>query len=344
MACPQLRPGEHARDDPEPDQLADGLAAEGEVDLCPQGRERVRGLRVNADLTQRNRLLPGPELERLRARPHDRQAQVGAQVQQAERGANGVAFGNGRIYGATEADAFALDAQTGTLLWSRKLTRNNREGIDMTPQVYDNKVLFSTVPGNGVSSFYQGGALGVVWALDAATGKPKWTFNTIQDGAKLFGNPKVNSGGGLWYPPSVDSHGRVFISVANPAPLYGTKKFPNVSSRPGADLYTNSVVALDGQTGRRLWFQQALPHDLRDYDLMIPAILTTLPVGGVDTEVVLVAGKMGKAFAYRADNGQRLWMTSVGRHLNDTGPLTKKVETVFPGDFGGVETPMAFAG
>ena len=258
-------------------------------------------------------------------------------------GPNGVAFGNGRIYGATEANAFALDAQTGKLLWSRKLTRNNREGIDMAPQVYDNNVLVSTVPGNGLSSFYQGGALGVVWALDAATGKPKWTFNTIQDGAKLFGNPKVNSGGGLWYPPAVDSQGRVFISVANPAPLYGTKKFPNGSSRPGANLYTNSVVALDGQTGKRLWFRQALPHDIRDYDLMIPAILTSIPVQGVPTDAVLVAGKMGKAYAYRADNGQPIWTQSVGRHQNDTGLLPRKPVTIFPGDTGGVETPMALA-
>jgi alcohol dehydrogenase (cytochrome c) len=258
-------------------------------------------------------------------------------------GPNGVAFGNGRIYGATEANAFALDAQNGKLIWSRKLTGNNREGIDMAPQVYDNNVLFSTVPGNGLSSFYQGGALGVVWALDSATGKPKWTFNTVQDGAKLWGNPKVNSGGGLWYPPSVDSQGRVFISVANPAPLYGTKKFPNGTSRPGPDLYTNSVVALDGQTGKLLWFHQALPHDIRDYDLMIPAIITTLPVQGVDTEAVLVAGKMGKVYAYRADNGQQLWTQSVGRHQNDIGLLPRKPVDIFPGDTGGVETPMALA-
>ena len=258
-------------------------------------------------------------------------------------GPNGIAYGYGRIYGATETNAFALDAKTGTLIWSRKLTRNNREGIDMAPQLYDNTVLFSTVPGNGLTSFYEGGALGVVWALDAATGKPKWMFNTISDGAKLWGNAKVNSGGGLWYPPAVDSQGRVFISVGNPGPLYGTPKYPNGSSRPGPDLYTSSLVALDGQTGKLLWYQQAVPHDVRDYDLEIPAIIASFPIGGVQTEVVLVAGKMGKAYAYRADNGKQLWTLSVGKHQNDTGPLPRKLVTILPGDLGGVETPMALA-
>jgi outer membrane protein assembly factor BamB len=258
-------------------------------------------------------------------------------------GPNGVAYGYGRIYGATETNAFALDPQTGKLVWSRKLTGNAREGIDMTPQLYDNTVLISTVPGNGITSFYKAGALGIVWALDPATGKSKWTFNTVSDGAKLWGNPKVNSGGGLWYPPAVDSKGRVFLSVANPAPFPGTAKYPNGSSRPGPDLYTDSIVALDGQTGKLLWYRQAVPHDLRDYDLMIPAIIATRPIQGVETEVVLVAGKMGKVFAYRADNGKRLWTLSVGKHQNDTGPLPAKPVDVYPGDLGGVETPMAYA-
>jgi outer membrane protein assembly factor BamB len=258
-------------------------------------------------------------------------------------GPNGIAYGYGRIYGATETNAFALDAKTGKQVWTRKLIRNNNEGIDMTPQLYDNTVLFSTVPGSGITSFYKGNGDGIVWALDAATGKPKWKFNTISDGAKLWGNPKVNSGGGLWYPPAVDSQGRVFISVANPAPLYGTPKFPDGSSRPGPNLYTNSVVALNGQTGKMLWFRQAVPHDVRDYDLMIPAIISTLPIQGVQTEVVLVAGKMGKAYAYRADNGKHLWTVSVGTHRNDTGPLPRKAIDILPGDLGGVETPMAYA-
>jgi len=77
---------------------------------------------------------------------------------------------------------------------------------------------------------------------------------------------------------------------------------------------------------------------------MIPAIITTTSVQGTPTEIVLVAGKMGKAYAYRADNGKRLWTLSVGKHQNDTGPLPRKVVSIFPGDLGGVETPMALAG
>jgi outer membrane protein assembly factor BamB len=257
-------------------------------------------------------------------------------------GPNGLALGYGLLFGATEGAAFALNPKTGAQVWMHKLIGNKLEGIDMTPQLYDGKVLISTIPGSS-TNFYQGGAFGTVYSLDAKTGKTVWSFQTVKGGAKLFGNPKVNSGGGLWYPPSVDSHGRVFLSVANPAPLYGTPKFPNGSSRPGPNLYTDSLVALDGQTGKLLWFRQAIPHDLRDYDLMIPAITATVPIQGVQTEVELVAGKMGKAYAYRADNGQHLWTRSVGKHQNDTGPLPTKPIDVFPGIFGGVETPMAYA-
>jgi len=253
-------------------------------------------------------------------------------------GPNGVAYGWGALYGVTEKSAFALNAQTGRVIWNRRLVRHRSEGIDVVPQLYDGTVVVSTVPVS-VRNSYLGGAMGIVYALDATTGKVKWRFNTVKGGAKLWGNPNVNNGGGFWYPPAVDDRGRVFIPVANPAPFPGTPKYPNGSSRPGPNLYTNSLVVLDGETGRLLWYRQALPHDVRDYDLQISPVLAT--VDGVET--VMVAGKMGKVYAYRSDNGRHLWTRSVGRHQNDIGALPRKAVAVYPGIFGGVETPMAFA-
>jgi alcohol dehydrogenase (cytochrome c) len=258
-------------------------------------------------------------------------------------GPNGISLGWGRLYGATTSSAFALDPATGRLLWSRTLTRSGHEGIEIAPQLYDHTVLFSTVPSN-VSGSYRPGAYGVVWALDARTGTPRWHFDTVAGGARLWGDPALNGGGGLWYPPAVDAHGRVFLATANPAPFPGTKAFPNGASRPGPNLYTDSLVALDGRTGTLLWYRQAVPHDVRDYDLAISPIVTTLRLGAEDAEVVITAGKMGRVYAYRADDGAPLWETPVGRHEHDEGPLPAAPVVVYPGTLGGVETPMALAG
>lgn len=253
-------------------------------------------------------------------------------------GPNGVAYADGILFGTTFTGIFALDPATGATLWSRNLIDNAHGAIDMAPQVFGHTVLISTVP----STFdrYVPGTMGIVWALDTRTGSPLWSFNTIKDG-DLWGHPEINSGGGLWYPPAVDRHGRVFISVGNPAPFPGTADFPNGSSRPGPNLYTDSLVALDGRTGRLLWYQQPLPHDIRDYDLQDSPIVTDVRIHGVRTEIVIVGGKMGKVFAYRADDGTPLWTLSVGKHQNDVGPLPLDPIPVYPGIFGGVETPMA---
>ena len=259
-------------------------------------------------------------------------------------GPNGVAYGYDKLFGATDTSAFALDPTNGHLLWSRKLTRNAKEGIDMAPAVFNDTVLVSTIPGNA-KSFYAGNGDGIVYALDAQTGKTKWTFNTISDGAMLWGNAKVNSGGGLWYPPAIDASGRVFLAVANPAPFPGTKKYPNGTSRPGPDLYSDSLVALDGSTGRLLWYRQVVSHDVRDYDLQDSPVIATIPLNGVPTEVVFAAGKMGRVYAFTAADGKQLWQRPVGTHLNDTGLLPARKETlVLPGALGGVETPMAYDG
>src|SRR3954447_5524887 len=76
---------------------------------------------------------------------------------------------------------------------------------------------------------------------------------------------------------------------------------------------------------------------------MIPAIITTVPLNGGQTEVVFVAGKMGKVYAYRADDGRHLWTRSVGKHEKDIGPLPRSVVTICLGHSGGVQTPMALA-
>jgi outer membrane protein assembly factor BamB len=98
---------------------------------------------------------------------------------------------------------------------------------------------------------------------------------------------------------------------------------------------------LDGATGKMKWYRQVIAHDVRDYDLMIGPVLYT-PAGG--SQLVIGAGKMGKVYAWNAPTGAPVWNVTVGRHLNDTGLPPKKQVTICPGDFGGVETPVAQAG
>ncbi len=258
-------------------------------------------------------------------------------------GPNGVAYGYGLIYGETESSVFALDPHTGMQVWIRKLTANAGEGIDMAPQLYDGKLLISTTPVNSTSS-YNSGAYGIVYALDAHTGGKLWSFSTVKGGAKLWGNPKLNDGGGLWYPPAVDSHGRVFIGTGNPGPYPLSPNDPNARSRPGPNLYTDSLIALDGNTGMLLWYRQVTPHDLRDYDFQDPPIVVTVRVRGRPTEAVIGAGKSGYVIAFRASDGKRLWTLTVGKHNKyENGPLPAKAVVYCPGGLGGVLTPMAEA-
>jgi len=263
-------------------------------------------------------------------------------------GPNGVALGYGLLFGATEGSVFALNPKTGQQVWIHKLTTNSREGIDMAPQLYGGKVLISTIPGNS-TSYYTAGAYGTVYALDARGGKTLWSFSTVKGGSKLWGDPARNGGGGVWYPPAVDSSGRVFLGVANPSPYPPSSADPNAESRPGPNLYTDSLVALNGNTGKLLWYQQITPHDIRDYDFQDSPIITTERVDGVQTEVVIGAGKSGKVVAFRADDGQRLWTLNIGKHNRyqygplpvQSGIVPAKPVTFCPGSLGGVLTPMA---
>jgi len=265
-------------------------------------------------------------------------------------GPNGVALGYGKIYGATSDFAFALDKDTGQEVWrSQKLTRNANEGIDMAPGVFDGTVYVSTVPGN-TKSFYKGNGQGVLWALDADTGKPKWKFDTVPEDLWSAEHTDINSGGGLWHPPAFDEDGNVFIDVANPAPWLGTKELPWGSSRPGPNPHTNSVVKLDRENGKMIWARQVLAHDVYDWDLQLPPVLAK----DGDRNLVLAAGKLGYVFAIDADSGNVVWKRAVGQHnghdndnqaalRGDYDAMPKLPITILPGILGGVETQMAEA-
>lgn len=261
-------------------------------------------------------------------------------------GPNGVAVSDGRVYANTQSFTFALDARTGKELWRHTLVRNSAEGIDMAPGVHDGVVYVSTVPGN-YTTYYTGGAQGVLWALDGRTGATKWTWETVP--SSLWGNPDINSGGGLWYPPSFDGRGGVYLAVSNPGPFPGTNAQPWGASRPGPNLYTNSIVKLDTATGKMLWYYQVLPHDIYDWDLQNSPILTTVQ----GRPVVIATGKVGIAYAFDQQTGALIWKTPLGQHnghdndnlfaMNGQTDKLPAMPTglIYPGVLGGEITPGA---
>jgi uncharacterized protein YjbI with pentapeptide repeats/outer membrane protein assembly factor BamB len=260
-------------------------------------------------------------------------------------GPNGPAVGWDKVFAAIGPSTIAaLDKQSGEELWRVTLGRQPAEGIDIQPIVYDGLVYTSTVPGNW-DNFYVGGTTGVIHALDQQTGEVRWRFDTV-DSEDIWGNAAVNSGGGAWYPPTIDvERGVTYWGTGNPAPWPGTVSFPNGSSRPGPNLYTNSVVALDHDTGELAWYTQARPHDIFDLDFQNSPVLATLAIDGQPRDIAIGSGKTGTVIAMDRDTGEILWETPVGIHLNDDLEEVPAGQTVdvFPGDLGGIETPIAYA-
>jgi glucose dehydrogenase/plastocyanin len=261
-------------------------------------------------------------------------------------GPNGPAFDQGKLFVASnEQTVAALDANTGNELWSVHIAPPDTQGVDQQPVVFNGTVYVSTVPGPSFTNFYVAGGMGIIYALDEQTGSTKWSFNTVKDG-DLWGNPGVNSGGGAWYPPAIDTAtGVTYWGTGNPAPFPGTTDFPNGTSRPGPNLYTDSELALDS-SGQLQWAQQIKPHDLSDADFQSSPILATLTSSaGAAQDVVIGSGKLGTVVSFDRHTGEQLWQTPVGTHQNDdldSFPADRAV-TVFPGFYGGVETPMAYA-
>jgi outer membrane protein assembly factor BamB len=267
-------------------------------------------------------------------------------------GPDGVNVVGGTVYAATDSAAVALSAATGKQLWSRTLIGNDLEGIDMAPGYHDGTVYVSTVPVNPNKGEYLGGAKATLWALNATTGEPEWSWDEVQN---LWGNPGLNSGGGLWDPPSFDSAGNLYIGIANPGPIGQggwPKGYPWGTSRPGPDLYTDSVVKLS-PAGKLLWYYQLTPHDLFDWDLQNSPVLTNAN----GQPVVIDGGKAGVLVELNAQTGKLLWKLPVGVHSGPAyaGLITENATpaspialpatfSLEPGVFGGVESQLATNG
>jgi outer membrane protein assembly factor BamB len=256
-------------------------------------------------------------------------------------GPNGVNVVDERVFGATATRAFALDAKTGRELWGTTLVRHPGDTIDMAPGYKDGTLYVSTAVSGP-------GAVGTLWALDAETGKPRWSWEQVP--ADLWGHPEINSGGGMWHPPAFDGEGNLYASIANPLPFPGRVAWPWGASRPGPNRWTNSLVKLDARSGKLLWGRQVLPHDVYDWDLEGPTILDR-----VDGRLIaLTSGKMGFVYAFDAGDGTLLWKRSVGQHnghdrdnllaMRAPERLPKLPQRILPGWWGGVETQMASDG
>lgn len=254
-------------------------------------------------------------------------------------GPNGVAVGYGFIvYPVGVGEVYAARADTGEEVWNISIKGPRGEGITMAPAIYDSVVYISTIPGN-LEEFYNGGQRGVIHALELATGRVLWYFDTTVD--NLWGNARANSGGGLWHPPSFDDEGNIYVGTGNPGPFPGNEQYPEGSSRPGDNDFTNSIIRINPETAGVDWYINVKPEDLFDLDNQLTPIVADLD--GVP--MVFTSGKHGYVVGINRDTGEELWRTAVGEHENDdlTDLPEEEPVKVLPGTLGGVETPIAYA-
>lgn len=239
----------------------------------------------------------------------------------------GVALYKGAVYRTTPTGHLvSLDARTGKLLWDVWVS-NTAQGywLSSAPLVYDGKVLL----GEAGADF---GANGHVYAFDAATGETLWTFNLVpsgnEPGAQTWEQGATTGGGSTWSSYSVDPAERLFYApIGNPAPDY------RGDQRLGANLYSDSVIALNPDTGKLSWYVQQLPHDVHDWDTAAPAAIYDL-----GSRHFLAAGtKGGWLYIYDRTTHELLARPEVSSHSNsDVPPSVQGVHTC-PGNVGGVQ-------
>ncbi|MGO4809900.1 pyrroloquinoline quinone-dependent dehydrogenase [Cupriavidus sp. 2MCAB6] len=274
----------------------------------------------------------------------------------------GVAVSGDRLYmGTLDAKLVALDAKTGKLLWETQIA-NPELGYSetMAPVVVDDKILIGTNGG-------EYGIRGFLKAYSVTDGKLLWTFYTIPEKghegvwattdatgrdmkrdiaaekkqlADKGGDFYKSLGGGVWMPPAIDRKNKMAIFVVgNPSPdLYG-------AIRPGDNLYTDSMVAVDLDTGAYKWHSQYVAHDVWDLDAASPPILVDVrDKSGQMIPGVIHGGKTGHIYVHDRRDGHLIRFSQAMIPQENMWTLpTASGARMLPGANGGVEwSPMAF--
>jgi len=221
----------------------------------------------------------------------------------------GVGLWHSRVYLETDnAHLLCLDARSGHLLWDVAYTDGNKNyGATSAPLVVKDNVVVGTSGGDD-------GVRGFVAAYDAETGNEMWRFWTIpgEFGASSWPGESYKLGGGTtWMPGTFDPGlNTLFGGTSNPAPDFDGEP------RPGDDLYTDCLLALDPDNGKLKWFFQFTPHDLFDYGATETPVLIDAEFRGQPRKLVVEANRNGFLYVLDRIDGKFLSATRFVEKLN----------------------------
>ena len=199
-----------------------------------------------------------------------------------------------------DAHLLALDMKTGAVVWDATL-EDYTKGYASTiaPLVVKDKVIVGVAGG-------EYGIRGFIDAYDAKTGKQAWRFYTIpgpgEPGHDTWAGDSWKTGGAsVWVTGAYDPElNLLYYGIGNPGPDYHSE------SRKGDNLYSDSIVALDADTGKLRWHYQFTPHDLHDWDATEVPVLADVTIGGQPRKVVMLANRNGFFYTLDRTDGKLL--------------------------------------
>lgn len=245
----------------------------------------------------------------------------------------GLAIKGTRLYMETDnAHLLCLDARGGQLIWDIAYAQDNRNyGGTSAPLIIGDKVLVGTSGGDD-------GVRGFLAAFDSITGAQRWRLWTIpapgEFGSSSWpGEGYLHGGGTTWMPGTYDPElNTLYWGTGNASPDY------DGSVRPGDDLYTSSLLAIDPDTGKMKWYFQFTPHDLYDYDAVQTPVLIDRLYKGEKRKLLIQANRNGFIYIFDRTNGRFLSATQFSKNLNwakgiDSGgrPITSALEPTAEG-------------